>query len=276
MRRFAPAAVAGLLAACRGSAPAIETPGPIAAPRSENVRFGTGTARYRAVSQLKVDQEFNGQTQTTNMRLGYYASARIAAEGERLRATLTLDSMDVTEIPTISSAELARARGATFTAVLSPEGKLLEFTPSDSTTQILRQLSAGFREFFPRIPANGARPGQQWTDTAGTQSNFGGAALTINSINQHDVTGWADYRGERALHIRTSSNYTVTGTGSQSGQALTIDGAGDRVSDRYLSSEGVYLGYVAADSSRFDVQLTGLGMTIPVRQARVDTLSVIR
>jgi len=269
------AIAAGLLTACRGSAPVSQAPPLAPVARAEVVRYGPGTARYRAVSQLKVEQEFNGQVQGSAVRFSYFTTTRVAPDGDRLRATLTVDSLDFTDVPAVSGAELARARGATFTAILSPEGELTDFTGTDSTTEVMQQISSGLREFFPRIPASGAAPGGHWVDTAETRSRFGSADLSIRSINRHDITGWTDHRGQRALHIHTHTSYTVSGTGSQAGQTMNIDGQGERASDRFLSPEGWYLGYTASDSSRFSVLLTDLGMTVPVRQARADTLSVL-
>ncbi len=276
MTRSAPIAAVFLGLSCSAGTPP-PPPEPALPLEGRVVRFGPGQARYRAVSRLHVEQEFHGQAQESSVNLVYYATAHVEREGEDLKATLVLDSIEASDPTTLSTTELADARGATFSGTLSPEGELTGFVGGDSTqSRIVQQLSAGFRQFFPRIPAGGATPGQTWTDTAEVRSDFGGTDLTVRSINDHGATGWIDFSGRLALHIRTETSYTLSGTGSQGPEELTLNGQGERTSHQYISPDGVYLGGFAADTSDISVILSQSGALIPVRQARVDTLQVIQ
>ena len=55
-----------------------------------------------------------------------------------------------------------------------------------------------------------------------------------------------------------------------------MEGTGRRLVTEYLALDGRYLGLTAADSSTFTIALPAVGMTIPGRQARADTVTAVR
>jgi hypothetical protein len=174
----------------------------------------------------------------------------------------------------IMPAEIARARGTKLTGTISPEGVVTNFTGDSAMTGQLQNIAVAARQFFPRLPAGGAEPGQAWSDTSETKST-GATQLAIRIASDRKAVDWTQYSGQRALHIAVDATYTVNGTGQQMGQDFTIAGNGICHGDLYVSEEGKYLGATSRDSSNVTVSLPGIGMSFPSIQIRHDTVAVV-
>lgn len=256
--------------AATGAAPAREPVVPI--PRVVTYRPFVGS--YRAATRRDVEQEFNGQRTTTQVLLHYYVSTALVETPSGLRVTLTIDSVPV--LSGLPATEAEAVEGATFTAALSPTGELRDFHGSEREAELLRQISLGLQEFFPRLPSGGAQPGQHWSDTAETGAGARDLKLTIRSLNEHEVIGWTEFGGEQSLHIRTASTYKLRGTGFEAGQEYLLEGGGVAYADQYLSRDGRYLGSISTDTLHSSASLPAMGATIPIVQTRTDTLTIIR
>lgn len=272
--RIGLAALALTATACgaRGTAP--EAARPRAAPSP--VRFTTDSAQYRVASYLAVQQEVGGQPQQSGLELVYFLSVQIARQGDRLGATLVLDSVSRYRGTAAVDPAAAASRAAVFQAILLPTGELHEFSGGDSTVRFVRELANELRQFFPRILANGAMPGQRWVDTTQQESTSSGVPLSIRSVGEHEVGEPDQHAGLAALPVRSRISYTFSGTGTQAGQEFRVEGTGRRHVVEYLALTGRYLGLTATDSSSFTITLSAAGITIPGRQTRADTVSVIR
>lgn len=270
--RFA-ALVLGLLAAACGGASAHHTaPAPEKASR---VTYAPQTARYQAIQYRHVVQELSGTARTSDIDFHLWISSRVTPGDSGLAAALVIDSLQMTSTSLPVPPNLGAVNGATFTGTLEPTGELKHFTAPESAPPLVAQLAAGFRMFFPRIPAAGAVAGAAWSDSTSTPLNANGVTGTVMAANTHRATGWAQYAGQRALAVETVSHYTLKGTGSASGQDLSLDGSGTRRSTQYLSAAGVYLGAIGTDSASYTVELMQSGMTIPTTQQSADTLEIV-
>jgi len=233
-----------------------------------------GTSRFRVISHAHQEQEIEGNKQEGNFVLEFLATVTLAPEAtNRFRMTFVIDSVRA-EGGLITAAEAGRAKGARMTGVLAPTGEMTEFSGDSVLTGQLSNVASSVRLFFPRIPAGGAEPGKQWSDTTETKT-AGAAQLTIHSINDRHVLDWIEQAGRRALRIEIGSHYTLTGSGQQMGQDFGITGDGERHSMQVLSADGHYLGATSRDSSKVTVTLTAMGMTFPSVQVRADTVSTI-
>ncbi len=237
-------------------------------------------AEYHGVTYGRIEQTFSGQTTANGFTMRYYVSVALTPGPETFQATLTLDS-----VPTLTGSALGfpqgeaeRARGTAFTGQLTPEGVFRRFGTPDSSLILVRQFQSRLRQlFFPRLPPGGALPGQTWTDTTESSSMSGGLDFTFRTVNRHEAVGWTRHAGERALRIVTVSNYTITGSGTQaSAQRITVEGSGERRADEYVGANGTFLGLTAADTARLQAVVAQIGQTIPILQARIDTIRVVR
>ncbi len=270
------AVVAGL--GCAGSGATGGGPAATAdvAPVDPVVTYQPAQASYYGTTRGHVEQEVNGQVTKNDFRLRYALTVQVDSADTSLAATMTIDS-----VPEISGAGFApeqadQLKGASFTATLLPTGELAGF-PEKATTaggQLGDMVTRMLQEFFPKLPEGGAKPGIRWEDTLEASSSVGGVDITRKSVRQHEIVEWTTHAGQRALHIVTLSTYDLTGVGSQFGQDFTLSGQGRQHVHQYLGEHGRYLGRIMADTSDSMVDVD-VGITIPIRQTRTDTLSII-
>jgi hypothetical protein len=279
MRRFLVVLSACITtAACGGHTAAPSTSAPSTRAASGDpatLRYAADAGHYRIEQNQHISQEMMGQTRdmdgSTTMLVSSTLSAGASA-GE-LAAVFTVDSVSSNSTIPGASAVLAQIRGKTFRAVYSPLGRSTSFAAPDSG-----DAAAGggnvFREFLPGLPSGAATAGTSWTDTM-TMSQPAAPGLTIRSqsIRQHRIVGWELHEGVRALHLASTSAYTLSGGGEQQGQQMTVSGSGVATIEQFVSAAGVYLGGTGADSSNMTVSVTSMGMDIPVRQTRHTAVS---
>ena len=82
---------------------------------------------------------------------------------------------------------------------------------------------------------------------------------------QHRVVGWEDHNGARALHLTTTTSYTLTGTGEAQGQTIELTGGGQRTGDAFVTATGVFVSNTLNDSSLVNANVVSAGMVVPVR-----------
>jgi len=262
-----------LVAACGGTR---GTPAPpVEAAPPDRLSYRPATVLYAAASHQQIEQDISGRTQSSRIVTRYVLRTEIGPAADGMPVTMVLDSIVVDGQLGVSESEIAAAQGTGFAALLQSTGELTGFTGGDTTMPLVRRLTSRLSDFFPRIPPDGAQPDQRWSDSTESVTDVGGVLLTVRAANGHEALDWTSYAGRRALAIRTVSDYTLSGTGEQSGQSLSLDGSGRRHAIEYLSAEGVYLGATAADTLEFEVLLTQIGMVIPGRQWSADTIVAV-
>ena len=67
-----------------------------------------------------------------------------------------------------------------------------------------------------------------------------------------------------------------TGAGQQMGQNFTLTGTGQTQGEHLLSVDGVFLGMALRDSSEAEVMLPAIGIAVPIVQAVVDSVRILR
>lgn len=265
------------LAACAGSSPPQAGSSPRTTPLArlspQSVKYTPGRTRYRGVSHVTQQQDIQGNSQILNFLLEYFVSTGLMSVAPGLQLQFTIDSMHA-EGGLMSPAEVSRAKGLQLSGILAPDGQVTQLSGDSALTGQLQSVATTIKQFFPRIPANGAEPGAQWSDTTEIKTS-GATQLAIRSINERRGAEWTQYAGHRSLRIDVASHYTLSGTGQQMGQEFTLKGEGLKSATQYLSADGRYLGATSKDSSSFVVALSAMGMTIPSLQIRFDTVSVV-
>ena len=236
------------------------------------VRYAPHQAAYVAVSSGRQDQQVPGGAVTTEFGYQVFLRTVVAQGPDGLQIRILVDSVPRASGVNLPPSDLPRVNGTTFTGDVAATGEILGLSGGDTTIALVQQLHQAFAEFLPPIPDIGAEPGAAWIDTATSRTQNAGMEIEIVSVGTHEVVGWAEYAGLQAMHITTRSEYTLSGQGSQMGQAITIDGAGIREEHSYLNANGMYLGGWAADSSSMDALLISVGMSVPIIQVRNDSL----
>src|SRR3989454_7181994 len=151
------------------SAPAAAPVQPIAQPaprRSDLIHYGPSALRYVVHRQLHIQQGQAERPQAQDLGARIYVAATIAGPADSVGypATFTVDSIvpDSGTPPPVAE-NVSKARKLVFSGRLLPRGEVANAVPSDSVlAQSLVQLLAGFRDFLPRIPRDGLKPGAAW------------------------------------------------------------------------------------------------------------------
>jgi len=284
MRRF-PHLLASVVvaAACASRTAPMATPKP-ASPAAPAVaaapaplRYSNGTNRYRLESQTHVVQEVMGQSQAVDVSTAVLVTVAVAdAAAGNLGVGITIDSLAINlpaGAPGADPAALATARGKTTKLVASPQGQIVSVTPPDSVAPAIQQVAQGFREFLPQLPAAAPEAGATWTDSTTTTTPSSIGTATLHMARLHKVVGWEDHGGTRALHLTTTTTYTISGSGEAQGQSIELSGGGVRNADAFISAAGVYLEGSTSDSSLVNANVITAGMVVPVHSTTHSTLT---
>ena len=236
------------------------------------------SASYRGVSIARTQQQFDIQTTETAFGMEFFLRADVSDTLGLMRTSLTVDSVSLHEGATggFRPVHEDSAQGAAYNAVLQADGRLVDFGGGEPSGSLAKELAErALKHFFPHIPETGVESGARWTDTLSNDVNIEGVANIVRTIGEHAALGWTNYAGVRAIHIRTTSEYELTGEGTQMGREFTISGSGRRHSDRYVGEDGRYLGATSVDTTHIQAILTASGDVVPIHQVRVDSIVII-
>jgi len=273
-------AAVGLSFGCGTPGATADPPARAAAPVAtvESFRYGPFSAQYRVSSHNHTEQELGGQVNAVDFHLAYFLGAKAAAAGDALRLTMTLDSVVPSGSlpPGVSASDLQGAVGATFSGTLAPTGEVSDFQGGTGTGQFLEQLNTSMQRFLPRVPADGARPNQAWSDSTTVSTSSAGLDMEISTVTDYQAGAWGVYGGRQALEVSAVAQYTIAGGGSQGGTEITIDGTGTSHVRMHFGADGMLLAQASADTANFTATVLAMGAIIPVTQIRHDTVSVVR
>jgi hypothetical protein len=255
-------------------------PPPAALPgHGPGIRLGPAALRYAIHTRRRVEQDAAGQP-PTEMAYRVFVSTRVVGPPDTAgyAVTHTVDSIvpdSGTFVP--PTLNLAAARGLRFTGRLAPSGEVRGITPSDSLqAKTLGQVLGNVRDFYPRVPSGGLRPGAAWTDTVTTAERGSGSEVVVRAVLQTATSEWqACSDGARCVRVQGQGPYTVLGTGEQGGQPFELVGDGTRRASALVSADGRYLGGEVSDSANLSITLPAQGVTIPLRQILYSTVTVV-
>ena len=283
------AAVATLALAACGShttSPAASTPPPApkpaparTAPAPEVTRLVPGAAHYLLQTRVHIDQDFAGMPPVIELGYRIFLSTAVTgpADSGGWPASFTIDSIlgdsGMTMLPGVN---LAAARGYKITGRVRGNGEFVNGVPSDSgLAQSLGQMLPRFRNFYPRVPKSGVKPGETWSDTTTASETTTGGSITTTSITHRAALPWSTKDGSRVLPVVDTSTFDFNGSGEGNGTPFTVAGTGAGVATQFIGSDGRYVGAVSRDSSKLDIGIPTQGMTIPRRQIAKTTLTLL-
>jgi len=262
-------ALAGAAACAASGGSGDVDPGPAPPARFS---YGPSSVQYMLSSHLRVEQEFQGQVQANDFVMQYYVTSDIVDDAGVNRVTMTMDSVRILRGAGVTQADADAAAGVTFSGILTSQGDIIDYQVSDTTSQLVRQLSERFRRFFPTVPAGGVVASQSWSDTSEVNVDSQGIELLVETMTTNDAGAWTD----QALPVTAVAEYSLSGGGMQGGTEITLDGTGVTHSTYYLGSNGAFMGGASADTANMAAFVMAMGMSIPITQVRFDTLTVVR
>ena len=220
------------------------------APLSQRYRI-QGTSR-----EVRVDQA--GASRTLDCTLTVLLSAALAARGDSLVGTLTLDDVGVTGSASLADDFLA-ARGRTFRVVYSSAGRALAIAAPDSVNDHYVSVKIVLQGLLPLLPSGRFPVGYAWTDTVSAAYPWMGGTFSNQSRSRHAVVGWETRDGERALRVVVASDADQSGrTGRGAwGDPVDLHGSSRDTMDTYVSSAGIALGGTVSADREFTVTASG-------------------
>src|SRR4029077_1921580 len=168
-------------------------------------------------------------------------------------ATFTVDSvLSDSGTPQPIADNMSRVRALILAGRLAPRGDFQGSTSSDTASaQGIAQLVGNFRDFMPRIPAEGVRVGTAWTDTMSLTQHSGGGSVTRRATVHSTAAAWEDHAGTRSLRIQSTATYSVAGSGQNGGQSFQRSGTGTTTGQALIAEDGRFLGGESQDSTSF-------------------------
>lgn len=254
------------LTACGGPAPAPTPALPVTA------RMLPGTTHYLVAEHRHVEQQYQGQPVVTDAVTRTSLTVAIEAAPSGFVVDVVVDSAAVDGDAGMPSGLAQAAAGARFRANLSPAGVMTTVTGPTYPNPLIDQLALGLPEFLPRLPADGARPGSIWGDTAEITGRTAGLPIALDVRAEHRAEPWLALDGERVLPVTTETGYGLTGEGERAGQWITMTGTGRSQIQRFLTPEGVVALGIRTDTLQVTIELRGSGLRIPLTQIRTDTV----
>lgn len=274
---------AATLAACGGgatSAGAGGAPAPADGPeattkgegRAVNYRLqpSTGYALTRNDSIVIQLPAGGAQTQRFERTMFFTVAQQEAPDG--FGTTIVLDSLRTPEPSMVPADSLRAAEGTRWTALMKSSGELTNLTP-DRTTGVGAQIGGMLHLLFPTLPEGGARSGAAWSDTTERTVKANAFDATEKANVSYRAAGDTSLAGRRALRIESDADYQQSGTGSQFGQQMEMNGSGRRHMSYAFADGGFLAGATGRDSAAMTITVPAVGQSVSVQQLSQFTIT---
>ena len=275
-RRLAVIAVS-LAAACSQASPPVEQPAPKAPPRPSGGPAAAPTGDptrtlilYRAFAPTRYALERRdsltlelpgGATQVQQSRRTAYLTVAIADASGAYHATIRLESLRQDVAGTVAADSVLKAEGTTWTAGLTPQGRLSALK-ADRASGVADQVEAALPALFPVLPPAGLGEVTQWTDT--TERTLKADAF---DVRERAVTSYQVQKHDGAVYtIAAATVFQRTGTGGQAAQAMEMGSAGTRQAVYRFSRDAGVLDAEGTDSAEMTITIPAVGQSVPVHQ----------
>jgi len=243
------------------------------------VRYGPGAQRYLVHRQLHIRQTLGDQVQAQTLGARIFVTMAITGPADSIGypTTFSVDSIVADSgTPAPVADNIVKVRKLVFAGRVARRGEFVNAVPSDSAlAQSVAQLLGNFRDFLPRLPADGVKPGATWTDTVETTQKGGDATSSRRTTIHASASTWEDRAGVSGLRVETSQTYHVAGSGKNAGQPYELSGEGTATGTAFLSADGRYMAGEVRDSTALTVRLPVQGVSVPVVQVAHTAVSAL-
>lgn len=245
------------------------------------VRYGPSALRYVVHREIHIRQSLGDQIQVQNLGARIFLAMTITGPADSVGypTTFTVDSIAADSgMPPVIADNITKVRKLVFAGRVVRRGEFVNAVASDSAlaqTQSVAQVLGNFRDFLPRLPLEGLKPGATWTDTTSTTQKGSDATASRRSIVHATAMEWPVPSGGPGLRVETTQTYEVTGSGKNTGQPYELSGTGMGSGTALITTDGRYLGGEARDSATLTIRLPVQGMSVPVIQVAHTTIAVL-
>ncbi|MCX6567547.1 MAG: hypothetical protein NT147_00655 [Candidatus Aminicenantes bacterium] len=239
-------------------------------------KMPTGRAlTYQTKSEEAQVMEVQGQSmdsQTTNT--GTFTFKAKGLKDKNFLLGVTIDDIVLTMVSSAqgdASPNMGVVKGKSFDMVLSPLGSEVDVSGAEAITYELagdsRNLSSGFKMFFPDMPGKPVKVGDTWPSSAGTEDKSSSMNIRIDFQYVNTLEGFETVEGMECARISSEVTGTITGTGNQGGADLTFSGTSKGKDVWYFAvKEGIFVKAISESKTEMSIDVSAMGMTIPMTQ----------
>lgn len=237
-------------------------------------RTGAGIQRYALLRRDSVVALMpSGDSQTTVLGRTAYVTLTWIASDSGTRLTAQVDSVRADSMQGLPSAALDSARGARWTALRLPNGRVQNFT-GGSGSLVADQVRDQLALLFPPLPPTGAVPDAWWTD-----STSGPARVSaFDAVERALITARAQALPSQAgaLLIEVTRTRTASGQGSQFGQTINVSGTGIDSLAYELAPDARVLQVEGRRLTEVIVVLPAIGQQVTARESSLLVMTLLR
>lgn len=246
---------------------------PAAAAAAQQVEYLPSVARYRVTRTTTGTQESPMGSQRLDITVEQQLTLTLARRAaDTLVASITIDSISLRS--TSPLADVGAYRGAVFTALLSPTGRVYSSRAPEGADPLLVQLAEAMAKFLPawRGPLVA---GASWADTS--SGRFAQQAVDVDRtiVTEYVVAGDTTVEGTAAVALRRRATMKASGRGkvNTNDVALETSSLGDAL--LFVTRDGRYLGGGATEDINLKLTIVAVGADVVVRQKTVQQVRPI-
>jgi hypothetical protein len=215
----------------------------------------------------------SGDTQVQVLGRTAFVTLSWVASDTGAKVTATIDSVVADSGLTGLFTMLDSARNARWEGFRGPGGHLTELAGGPKSL-IGDQVRDQVRLLFPALPPDGAHPGAVWHDSTT-------ATARVSAFDATETTQ-SDYRAESlltptgALPITALRMRTVTGEGTQFGQAMTVRATGRDSLEYQVTPDGRVLLVQGLRLTDLVVDVPDVGQSVPAHERTAFRMTLVR
>jgi hypothetical protein len=272
-RALMPVAAAFLVLA--GSVAATPPPTVPSAQSSVNLEYKMPANRaltYQITAEESQVLDIMGQTTTTSTATVSHFTFKAKGMKEKdLLLGVTVDdiSMSITGPQGDMSPDMSSVKGKSFDMVLSPLGNEVDVSGAEAISYSLegesRNLSSGFKTFFPDLPGKAVKIGDTWPSSASVEEKMTSMTIQIGLEYVHTLDGIEMIDGVECARVVSQVTGSINGSGSQMGQDMTFAGTTKGKDIWYFAiKDGQYIKATSESTSEVSIDVPAAGMAIPM------------
>jgi hypothetical protein len=172
------------------------------------------------------------------------------------------------------SPDMSSVKGKSFDMVLAPTGAEVDVSGAEAITYSIatetRDISSGFKTFFPDLPGKSVKIGDSWPASAAFDEKTGSMNIHVDLQYVHTLDGFETVDGLECARIRANVTGTISGTGSQQGLEMLFGGTHQGTDVWYFAvKEGFFIKSTSELTTDATISISGpQNMTIPSKSTR--------
>lgn len=235
-------------------------------PEGLVLNYETWSTMTQTLDVMGQIQEIEGKTESAVT----YTSKGQNGNNQTLLVTLNKMDMYFSTSQGDITPDTKEAVGKSFTVVLSPTGRELEFTgladlKIDMGPDGVQDLAGEFQDSFPDLAEVPVKIGDSWTSTVPVTQTSSNGETTLKFTHVYTLEGFEEMDGYECIKLAIATTGTYEGTANQGGMELLSDGTIEGTGTCYFAyKEGIYVKMMAEGVSDGIVLVSSQNLEIPM------------